>query len=432
MSRSTEVLHSDELVGLLERDPELLAIADAIANTAARKSSLRGWPLRVALVATVVVAAVLGATAPWSHSDGNGLLSRALAAVGTLPVLHVVIEAPAGGQFINVQTGSTRPLISRTELWYDRGKGLKRTVVSTNGVITSDVLETPAGGVTSNGIVYDCAWIAAHPAEAAAARVDCRSGGPQAATRPVPSVDPAFAAFIDGYPAALASGTAIKVGEGTRDGHHILWLRFAAANGSELVAIDASNYLPVLVRAGGNELRIVSIETVAAGEGHFERPTQHGAAEPSSGEVANSDPVALDTASLTAALPDAVWLGTRLGPLQLIDARQQHLHTSYGDGTTPVTTATGLELTYAAPDASGRLDHSTARVRINEASSPQFAYKWGFVPAMNLAPGIAYVPNAAGSASQLAFARIGQTYLTIQGATPDLAESAEHALTPVP
>jgi hypothetical protein len=429
MSRSTEVLRSEELVGLLAADPELLAIADAISNTAARKSSLWGWPLRVGLVATVVVAAVLGATAPWTHSDGNRLLSRALAAVGSLPVLHVVVEGPAEGRFVNIQSGSTKSLLTRTELWYDRSKSLKRTVVSTNGVISGEILETPAGGFTSTGIVYDCAWIAAHPAEAAAARVDC--GAAAAATRPPPSVDPAFSAFIGGYPAALASGTATKVGEGTIDNHHVLWLRFAAAGGSELVAIDASSYLPVLIRVGGSELRVVSIETVAAAGSHFEKP-KHGAPEPSSGEVASSIPVSLDAASLAAALPGAVWLGTHLGSLQLIDARQQQLHTSYGDGTTPATTATGLELTYAASGASGRLDRSAARIRINEASSPQFAYKWGLVPAMSLAPGTIYIPHAAGSAAKLAFARIGQAYLTIEGATPELAESAEHALTPVP
>ena len=431
MSRSTDVFRSDEIVELLESDPELLAIADAIADTAGRKSSLRGRPLRVVLVAAVVVAAVLGATAPWSHSDGNGLLSRALAAVGTQPVLHVVVEGPAGGQFVNIQTGSTKPLLSRTELWYDRSKGLKRTVVSTNGVVSGDVLETPAGGFTSNGIVYDCAWIAAHPAQAAAARVDCRFGGPKAVPRPAPSVDPAFAAFIDGYPAALASGTAIKLGEGTSDGHHVLWLRFGAAGGSELVAIDASSYLPVLVRVGGSELRVVSIETLAGGGGHFEKP-KHGAPEPSSGEVASSVPVSLDAASLTAAMPDAVWLGARLGGLRLIDARRQELHTSYGDGTTPATTATGLELTYAVPEASGRPDRFAVRVRINEAASPQFAYKWGFVPAMSLAPGTVYIPNAAGTTSDLAFAHVGRSYLTIEGAAPNIVESAEHALTAVP
>lgn len=79
--------------------------------------------------------------------------------------------------------------------------------------------------------MWTCARIAAHPVEATRAGVSCKFSGDNGTTprhipETPPSVDPALLGFVDGYRQALASGSARRIGEGTVDGQHVIWLEF--------------------------------------------------------------------------------------------------------------------------------------------------------------------------------------------------------------
>ena len=92
-----------ELADLVRDDPRLVAIADALRETEGivaprrrRRLALRGALLAAALCIGLVLALV----APWSNSGNGTLADRALAAIGTLPVLHVVVELAPQSQLI--------------------------------------------------------------------------------------------------------------------------------------------------------------------------------------------------------------------------------------------------------------------------------------------------------------------------------------------
>src|SRR5689334_14850891 len=117
--RPLAVLHDRELLELLADDPALLAIADAIAATGAR-SQRRRPPRRLLLaVVALVVAASVALIAPWSTSRG-GVVQKALAAVSSNSVLHVVLVSPlAGESTVNLKTGTSKPAVLRVEQWFD-------------------------------------------------------------------------------------------------------------------------------------------------------------------------------------------------------------------------------------------------------------------------------------------------------------------------
>ena len=147
--------------------------ADVEHRLARRKGAVRrrrpGRLSRFALAATALavgIAVIL--VAPWGGS--KGFADRALAALGSEPVLHVIAQAPTeadGAQLMDLSTGATAQITQthEMEIWYDRKRGLKHTILRSDGRIVDDILETPQGGYTPGGIVYDCAWIAAHPVE---------------------------------------------------------------------------------------------------------------------------------------------------------------------------------------------------------------------------------------------------------------------------
>ena len=162
---------------------------------------------------------------------------------------------------VELATGASRPVVQEQEVWYDAERGLKKTVVRVDATTLDVMLETPKGGVTAHGIVYDCAWIAAHPVEATKAHVSCDASGdngttPRVIPRPKPSLDPGLAGFVDGYRRALAAGQAREAGSGDLDGKQVDWLVFRTSDGSERVALDADSHKPVLLADEDHGLRL--------------------------------------------------------------------------------------------------------------------------------------------------------------------------------
>jgi hypothetical protein len=411
---------------------------DVENRLARREGGERGRHLgrfsRFALAATALAVGigVVAVVAPWSRS--GGFEDRALAALGAEPVLHVGAQGPTGGggQLMDLSTGTTTEITQtqEMEIWYDRKRGLKHTILRSDGGIVDDILETPEGGYTPGGIVYDCAWIAAHPVEATKARVSCNANGdngttPRIIRRPKPSIDPGLQGFLDGYQQALATGKARKTGTGEIDGRPVVWLAFdLAGRGSEQVAVDSKTMRPLLVRyePGSYSYRIEQIGTESSKEANFRKPTLADVGpQPTAGGATSSESVVLSPSAIRAALPGAVWAGSTLGGLPLTSAKRDELRTSFADQDRPPETGVGLRLEYGS-GASG------AYVVLMESNRPQFGYQWGRI---TLTPsGLSGKLYYYSSGAAVGFTVANGIYTTINASNHDLLIRAARNLRP--
>lgn len=403
-------------------------------------------------VAALAAAAVLVLVAPWDRSGGS-LSDLALAAVGSQPVLHVVAEFPTGVQAVEIATGASLPVLQEQEIWYDADRGLKKTVVRVGSTTLDVMLETSQGGYTAHGIVYDCAWIAAHPVEATKARVSCNASGdngtrPRVIPRPKPTLDPGLSGFVDGYRRALAAGQAREAGSGDLEGKTVDWLVFRTSDGSERVALDAGSHKPVLlVSDHGLRLRIGTIETIPYAATDFSRRRPEDApVTPSYGKAMDAADLPLEAKAIAAAMPNALWAGQTLNGLPLVKADRQTLRTTFV-GDKPPLGGTGLELEYGSIGAGGRLDRSQPYVRISESPGRDLAFgnQWSFTGGNDPADGQVYVNAVSDGHHQrafgpdgkplppspplaLGFAVVNGVYVTIETTTPDLVLAAARAL----
>jgi hypothetical protein len=390
---------------------------------------------RFALAATALAVGIAVAmVAPWGGS--GGFSDRALAALGSEPVLHVVAHAqgPTGGRLVDLSTGVTTPITQEQELeiWYDQEQGLKHTIVRSDGRIVDDILETPEGGYTPGGIVYDCAWIAAHPVEATKAQVSCNANGnngttPRVIPRPKPSINPSLQRFLDGYQRALATGKARKTGTGEIDGREVVWLAFDLPDrGREQVAVDSKTMRPLLVREypGRYSYRIEQIGTESSKEADFSKPTlAEVGAQPSGGSVVSSNSLPLQPSSIRAALPGAVWAGSALSGLPLTSAKRDELRTLFVDHARPPESGLGLRLEYGSGG-------SGAYVVLMESNRPRFSYQWGFVrmaPTPNGLAGKLYTTSGAA----IGFTVVNGLYVTINASNHELLMLAARSLQPL-
>lgn len=199
-----------------------------------------------ALAALVAVCAVVLALP--SGDDEDGVLDRALAAVGDGPVLHLVTRTGMGGTLVDLRTGDRTRLHVEREIWFDPARGFRMT-------------ERLGGTVTGE---Y-------------AASID----------QPVRFrlFDRHMQVFIRDYREALRSGRARVLREGSIDGTPVYWIRvelerpgFPASpcGGRRLcqdVAVSRETYAPVFVRfgppRGGFGERILKLESLPAGTGEI-------------------------------------------------------------------------------------------------------------------------------------------------------------------
>lgn len=452
MSPTTDVWSDPELRALIRDEPGLAAVADALSQadprlvTARKRRRVR--PARVLLVAAALAAAAaLALVAPWSRSASGSLSDLALAAIGSQPVLHVVAEQRVGAQLVDLHSGEAKPVWQQEEIWYDAGRGLKRDLNRVGSKLFGDTLETPRGGYTPGGIVYDCTWIAAHPLQATKARVSCNASGdngttPRIVPRPKPNLDPGLAGFVDGYRQALQDGSAQPAGTGVVDGQPVDWLAFKTTEGRERLALDRKTHKPILLESdAGWTLRILSIETIPYAASDFSRPKPNELGrQPSGGSATDQQSLPLDAASIADAVPGALWAGLTLDGLPLARAERQALRTAFADRS-PAETGIGLELGYGALGSQGRLDWSRPHVEIQQAPSRALGYAsmWGFVRGDSPPPGQLYVEviNAHEQARgpdgkllpppaplALGFMVIDGSYLTVQASSQELLLAA--------
>jgi hypothetical protein len=214
-------VRDNEVVELLRDEPELLAIADAVAATqdAPRRAPARARRLAPRLVAVAAaVAAVIAVVLLAPDRVGHrSVIERALAAIGNGRVLHLRTLTPSGTVFVDLRTGRRTVEKFENEFWYDRDTKRFHVLMRVRGHVADFVWPDDAkAGMTLEG-----------------------------------AADSAFTALWSGYREALANGTAKLEREGRVDGHPVYWLRFrwvrAGLPGTE-VAIDSDTYKPIVFR----------------------------------------------------------------------------------------------------------------------------------------------------------------------------------------
>jgi hypothetical protein len=264
-------MRDPEVLDVLRDEPELLALADAVADT--QRTQARHRRLLAPRLAAVgaVAAGIAAAVLLWPSAGGNnGVLGRALAAIGDGPVFHLLMEAPTGEVLVNLESGRRVEPTMQIESWSDRDFKRAHLVYRLRGA-AGDVLF------------------------------------PEDASQPgttVGAVDPAYAAFWTGYREALANGDAKLEGEDAVDGRAVYWLQFPSVDrgrpGTE-VAIDRRTYKPVVIRNSGFggrhfDMRVLVAEATPyrasdfkrVGVGLFDSFSSSGSASSGSGEASTT------------------------------------------------------------------------------------------------------------------------------------------------
>jgi hypothetical protein len=332
-----------------------------------RRTALR---FATAAAAVAVAASALAVTAPWE--GGPTLVERALAAVGTGPVLHAVIVAPPQERdaVIEIASGEARTRERLTEIWFDASRDLKKTVMTLDGFVLDEILENAEGGFTRGGPVITCSWIAAHPVEATKLGVSCRADGENGTTpRDIPEQPPileeSLAGFVDHYADALAAGRAREGGRGRAAGRDVIWLEIdvpAAGGGAarvERVALDSASYKPLLVETAGGATRfaIREIETVPYAPWLFTKPSRITAPDGGSGGSVKSKRVVSPAEAAAALQGKVLWLGENWRDYRLVETRLVDLRIGYGAlSEREPTNVTGVELDYGRTSGDGTID----------------------------------------------------------------------------
>jgi hypothetical protein len=359
VSARVDVFEEPDLVALLADDPELLAVADAIAATSAAG---RPRPWRAAFMAAALVAAVgVAAVAIWERTESPSLVERALAAVGEGPVVHVVIEEPTENVYVDLDSGERRRQLRQTELWIDEGRSLEHLITRIDGRVVDELLVTPELLASPNPPVYTCAWITDHPAAAKRARVSCDPKDAHLGYRP--QLDPALAAFVDGYRSALEQGKAREVGTGELEGKSVTWVSFAGEWTAD-VAVEEDSGKPLQVRRGGRTYDVLMLETLSSSESNFRAPDRD-RPRPVAGTAGTERSIPVTDAPRW--VPDALWAGPAVRAFPLTHVELQFPTTGYGPHSArPVERGVGVELQYG----------HDAPVVIQQSREPQMAYGW--------------------------------------------------------
>ena len=343
-----------EVIELLADEPELLAIADAVSATQRKATApkRRGVLVRGAILLAAAIAAIVAALAlPQGHSEG--VVGRALAAVGRGPIMHLVTEQSSGTVYIDLSTGHRTTPVFWEELWVDRAGDRLHVVLSENGRVLGDLLlpQDATSGATSS------------------------------------PPNPAFVALWTGYRAALKNGTAKLVGRGVVRGRPVYWLRFEPAPESASVphppvtqvAVDVHTYKPVLFRTHSNgrhfDVRILLAKAIPYRPAEFKRrgPKLFG----SVGGGGSSSGGSSSGASGLSSVP-APWLtaGPTVAGLRLRNITRFSEFTVLAHGRRR--SAHGIELVYGPVAYGGATASSTT---VDELLRPDDPQVWKEIPA---------------------------------------------------
>jgi hypothetical protein len=301
--------------------------------------------LRVAIVAAVAAVAVGVALVTSWPRGGPNVVDRALAALGTAPVIHAVVQYSSPNDVvIDLATGKVRERVHATEYWYDRERSVLHTRLLTDGKMLTEIVETPAGSDSDLGH---------YPGGIAA------------------QLDPALAGFVTRYREALANGAAQIVGHETVDGAEVTLLRIDLGHGTtEDVAVDGHSYRPLFFtyehqRQIGPTWHVAEIESVGRDPSYFAKPERSEARPTGSGGSTSREITPREAAS--ALERPSVWLGPSFDGLRLEQLTLAEDDVDYTDGTKH--TGRRLELTYG-----GKSDPLV----VGESASVAGSYQLGF------------------------------------------------------
>lgn len=301
----------------------------ALPRGASRRRFTRRRPLGlIAVGAVVAIALAVALAAPW---DGRTPLvtERALAAIGSQPVIHAIVENTRPyATIVDLTSGQETTQLLRTEYWFDDEKARLRARITIDGTLQTELLLTREGGRSELGPI---------------------PGNP-----PEPQLPPALGGFASGYRDALASGDARVIGETRVEGREAVLLEIkrlsppidAGTVSHAEVALDAENYKPLRFRYRfGNQTtewwRVVSIETLAREERQFAPPTR---AEPRPRRQTGTNERALAPAEAATALDrPAVWPGRDVAGVQLAEIELVKLTTEWTDDRETVSRALVLQ-----------------------------------------------------------------------------------------
>jgi hypothetical protein len=301
----------------------------ALPRRASRRRFTRGRPLGlIAAGAVIAIALAVALAAPW---DGRAPLvtERALAAIGSQPVIHAIVEnTRPHATIVDLASGQETTQLLRTEYWFDDERALLRARITIDGTLQTELLLTREGGRSELGP------IPGNPTE--------------------PRLPPALAGFASGYRDALESGDARVIGETRIEGQDAVLLQIellsppidAGSVSHAEVAVDAESYEPLRFRyRSGNETsewwRVVSIETLAREESQFAPPTR---SEPRPRRQTGTDERTLTPAEAATALDrPAVWPGPDVAGIQLAEIELMKLTTEWTDDRETVSRALVLQ-----------------------------------------------------------------------------------------
>ena len=306
-----------------------------LRGAATRRRPRRRRAALLAIAAALIGVACAAALLAWPATRrGPSFADRALAAAGTGPVLHAILEEPYSRTLVDLRAGERQKLPLRQELWFDPSRGFH-------------TIERFQGAVQGNGV--------ARPNELSPADVAL------------------YREFATGYRDALASGRATEVGDETIDGVDVTWIRVSTTTYKDpssgkperveqQVAVSRETFEPVYLRTATDGkpveralyTRVVRFETLPAGRGVFTGPTLGDSGVSFGGVGPTGD--TLDAAQATARLGGRtpLWPGATAAGLPLV-----HHGTFKGladwsqEERRWRTQATGVVLAYGTPDPSG-------------------------------------------------------------------------------
>ncbi len=415
-----------ELVDLLRDDPRLVAIADALRESdgiVVQRRRRRRALTRALIAVALCLAAGVALVAPWSNSGSGSLADRALAAIGTQPVLHVVVDLAPRGQLIDLKTGAATPLREQREIWYDGDRRLEHNVYRTAGVVVWDQLETPKGEVSTAG-----------------SHLSSRANPPY--------IEPALQGFVDGYREALASGVAKQTGKGSFEGVPVVWLSFALPGGdSEEVAVAEDSGRPLFVKMCSGSCwtyRVKTIGTMSVDSADFSRPVENEAAKHEFGGLKNDRNLSVvPVSSVPEAVPGAVWPGSSVNGLPFASATRENFRTTFGDGAAE--DWSGAQLVYGAMSSVEVPDFERPFVQFLESARPvsESAYVGPRLPPLPVSEldGRLYVPWTSAQppspSAPLAmnaltgYAVVNGVHVTVRASSGELLVAAARALRPI-
>jgi len=234
----------DELKTALEReyprpDDSTADWDEVVRRASVRPPHRRGRVMLIALAGATAVAVAIALIAPWRTE--SSILDRAAAAIGTGPVVHVVLRADTKAERVDLRTGRPHPAYEEQEFWWDPSRGFHE-IRRFDGKPYVDRL-----------------------------------------LRKLPSSDedPIPLGFASGYRKALESGEAKVLGDGEIAGHKVTWIRFYLGGKSPDyptfdVAVDRDTAKPVFARytvGGDRTIRfgraVLVADSLPAGQGDF-------------------------------------------------------------------------------------------------------------------------------------------------------------------